>query len=129
MATPSELRGLLEAFQDASGKLVDELDETVTRLEDEGTTEADPAEDRRAFEKATLAAFGNWVLDLLDPTGADVLDQVKRARPQLVAALSGRHAPTVAEHREARARISTGFIDVTAEDGDEELGIRPFATS
>lgn len=87
-----------------------------------------------SYEDAVIHAFGQWVLDFLDPGGSDATDRVRRARKQFVDALA-MYAPTVPSDEDVDGLYTAPVLDGDFEDlfagedpedaTDDELGVLP----
>lgn len=87
-----------------------------------------------SYEDAVIHAFGQWVLDFLDPGGSDATDRVRRARKQFVDALA-MYAPTAPSDEDVDGLYTAPVLDGDFEDlfagedpedvTDDELGVLP----
>lgn len=109
------------------------LDPRSGALNSSGPSDDDD-DPRAVFEDAVVRAFGQWVLDFLDPGGDDISDMVRRARRQFIGALS-LYAPRtdVRIPDDDPSLFGQGqnedeeFEDLFADEPacDEELGVLP----
>lgn len=87
-----------------------------------------------SYEDAVIHAFGQWVLDFLDPGGVDATDRVRRARKQFVDALA-KYAPATPSEEDVNGLYTAPVLDGDFEDlfagedpedaTDDELGVLP----